>query len=287
MHPSPPTAASGAFSIESYRERLANQTLTVASNMSPPERSGDCFLSTLKETRLCERKGGEIWKLQLPIWRRKFGCIEARWGFQPSCPTQNFYRISLVTKTDFSNAKYDMHTFIEHVYLLQLAARLRLLENFYPLNPQTYDDMFVAELKRLATRINNPAIRQELEELENFGFTRYISASVRNSGDFDARTLDEKTHDIASQLLVGKLFAGYNPDVHGPFSGRFKISVSNAVKNQASKTRSHRRYLPSVPILADELPQKNLPGDTGAIESFGVLCIRGWERLEHTFSIFA
>ena len=88
-----------------------------------------------------------------------------------------------------------MHTFIEHVQYLRLANRLAFLATFFPLDSKAYDALFDTELEKLIARIKDPAVRQELEDIQGFRWTRYIAASVRNSGVNDQRELDERTHE--------------------------------------------------------------------------------------------
>ena len=165
-----------------------------------------------------------------------------------------------------------MNTFLEYTHFRELSASLGLLENFHPLNPESYDSLFVAELKRLAKRIESAEAKKELQAMENFRFTKYIAAAVRSSGVSDARELDEKTHEIVTQLLLGKLFSDYDPNNHGLFLARLKVSVANAVRNMAAKRIAQTRYT-LVPILADELPSRRLPDDSNAIEDFRKLVV--------------
>ncbi len=170
-----------------------------------------------------------------------------------------------------------MHTFIEHVQYLALANRLAFLETFYPLDSDAYDALFEAELEKLIARIKEPTVRGELEDIRGFRWTHYIAASVRNSGVTDPRELDERTHEIASKMLLGGLFTNYDPSRHGAFGHRFRASVRNATLNQRSKDRTRRRYIPSVPISdepgvgipSSEIAGRSLAGsDEGVIEDF-------------------
>jgi hypothetical protein len=160
----------------------------------------------------------------------------------------------------------------------RLQSELRLLEGFletfYPIDPEAYDALFGVELRRLAARLTDPHVRKELEAIEDFAWTAYIAASVRNSGVSDPREVDERTHDIASKLLIGGLFTGYDPTRHGPFGKRFRAAVGNAVRNQVEKTRNRRRYLPSVSInqeqgiSPDDIADRARSDNGAAVEEF-------------------
>lgn len=157
--------------------------------------------------------------------------------------------VTTVEKSARRQHRYRMHTFYYYARLAQIAETLRLLETFYPLDKAAYDSLFSTELKRLAMQTTDPRVRRELEDLEGFSFSAYITAAVRNSGVSDPRELDERVHDVVSKLLLGKLFA-FDP-VNQPFAPRFKRSVANAVRNQVAKDRSRRRHIPSVPITSE------------------------------------
>jgi len=159
-----------------------------------------------------------------------------------------------------------MQTFWEFVHTLHLAESLRLLENFYPLDSDAYDALFAAELRKLA--MQSPKGSKDLKSLEDFGFTRYISAAVRNSGIHDPRELQERSHDVAAKLLLGGLFSNYNPNTHGPFMARFSVAVSNAVRNQVALDRNRRRYLPRAPMSSDQLAARSRPSDETTIQDF-------------------
>jgi hypothetical protein len=170
-----------------------------------------------------------------------------------------------------------MQTFIEWLSTLDLSARLRLLETYFTFNPEQYNQLFEQELEKVIQRVSDPAHRRSLEELRGFQWIQYIAASVRNAGFRDYRDGQEKIHDIATKLLLGKLFRGWE-QTSGPMDLRFKKSVSNAIKNVAEKERNRRHYLPTVPIqqqfqpgsvTADELPVRSDPAnDEKMIEDF-------------------
>ena len=165
-----------------------------------------------------------------------------------------------------------MHTFFEYAQYVTLANRLKLLETFFPLDSGAYDSLFATELKRLAMQTPDPTARKEFEELENFKYTNYIRAAVRNSGVNDPRELDEKVHEVVSKLLLGKLF-NFIPSEHRSFAARFKVSVANAVKNQAIKDQNRQRNFPSIPIShdpnhgisPDQIAARDIPGGDDSI----------------------
>ncbi|WP_166820075.1 hypothetical protein [Thalassoroseus pseudoceratinae] len=173
-----------------------------------------------------------------------------------------------------------MHTFFEHVRIVRLAEQLYLLgENVYDLDFDAYDQLFATELKRLAMQVRHPATRAQLEDMaEKFKFSRYIATSVRRAGFSDEQEVNQITHDIASTLLLGKLFEFDPAEI--PFAARFKTSVANAIRNVVAKQRNQRRLIPSVPISdepgigipSSELAGRNLAGaDEGLIDDFGDL----------------
>ena len=50
---------------------------------------------------------------------------------------------------------------------------------------------------------------------------------------------------MASRLLMGKLFSGFDEKISGRMDLRFKRSVSNGLRNVVEKIRNRRRYLPT------------------------------------------
>ena len=164
-------------------------------------------------------------------------------------------------------------------------ARLQnLLEAaWYSFDPAQYNALFDSELEKVIARVRDPAHRQVLERLKGFDWLSYIIGSVWHAGYRDQRERDEKAHEIVVKLLLGKLFHGYDPRIHGPMELRFRRSVGNAVRNLVAKEKTRRRYLPSVPIAqefvpgsvtAEELPAKSAPEDSQAIEGFRDLVLR-------------
>ncbi|WP_417737030.1 hypothetical protein [Rosistilla oblonga] len=139
-----------------------------------------------------------------------------------------------------------MRTFIYHLRLIELLRPLR--ENFYDLNHAAYDQLFATELKRLSLQAKDPKAKGHLEDMANdFKFTAYVASSVRQSGVQDEQERNQRTHDVISKLLLGKLF-DFDPDAI-PFIARFKTSVANAIRNQSAKQSNRTRLLPSIPIL--------------------------------------
>jgi hypothetical protein len=110
-------------------------------------------------------------------------------------------------------------------------------------------------LEKVIQRTSDPRQRQALAEMTDFDFVGYISASIRRSGVRDQREIQEKTHDLVTKLLVGKLFRGYDETISGPMDRRFKSSVKNAIINQVEKERNRRKFLPSISINQDSSPE--------------------------------
>jgi hypothetical protein len=148
---------------------------------------------------------------------------------------------------------------------------------WYTFDPQTYNRLFNDELEKLIARTSDPARRQTLERLKGFDWLSYVAASVWHAGFRDKRERDEKTHEVVTKLLTGKLFRGYDPRLHGPMDLRFRRSVGNAIRNLAELERNRRRYLPTVSIVgrsepggvtADELPDRTPAEDERVIDDF-------------------
>ena len=154
-----------------------------------------------------------------------------------------------LTETAFGSLNTTMNTFIEHLRQIRIARQLQTLsENFYDLNHDAYDQLFATELKRLSLQAKDPKAKGHLEDMANdFKFTAYVTSSVRQSGVQEEQERNQRTHDIISQLLLGKLF-DFDPD-QIPFIARFKTSVTNAIRNQNAKQTNRSRLLPSIPIL--------------------------------------
>ncbi len=126
--------------------------------------------------------------------------------------------------------------------------QLRLAETYVTFDPKQYDQLFDEELERVIARTSDAKHRQALEKMRGFGWLGYIAAAVRNSGYRDQREVQERTHDIAVKLLMGRLFTGFDERLSGPMDLRFKRSVGNAVRNMVELERNRRRFLPTVPI---------------------------------------
>jgi hypothetical protein len=159
-----------------------------------------------------------------------------------------------------------------------LRLRHLLAETYFSFNPAQYNALFDGELEKVIARVRDPAHKQALERLRGFDWVSYIVCWVRHAGYRDQRERDEKTHEVVTKLLLGTLFRGYNPRIHGPMELRFRRSVGNAVRNLVEKEKTRRRYLPSVPIAqeftpgsvtADELPAPPArDDDSKVIEDF-------------------
>ena len=110
--------------------------------------------------------------------------------------------------------------------------------------------------------------------MRGFNWMGYIAAAVRNSGCRDQREIQEKAHDVAVKLLMGKLFAGFDERISGPMDRRFKNCVGNAVRNMVELEKNRRRYLPTVPIDQAAEPSGMTSGSDG-----GEKIIRDFRRL--------
>ena len=162
-----------------------------------------------------------------------------------------------------------------------LRLRHLLAETYYTFNAQAYNQLFNDELEKVIARVKDP---EALERLRGFDWLAYVSSWVRHAGYRDQREIQERTHDIVVRLLTGRLFAGYDPRIHGPMDKRFKCAVANAVRNLVAKEKTRRRYLPSIPIAQeftpgcatpDDLPAKSVPDDhEKVIEGFRELVRR-------------
>ena len=123
-----------------------------------------------------------------------------------------------------------MTTFCEWLGHLDLLDRLRLLETYFTFDSQEYNQLFADELEKLLGRVTVPAHRQVLERMRNFNWLGYIAASAKNSGFREYRQRQEVTADVASKLLMGTLFRGFDERTSGPFNRRFSVSVANALR---------------------------------------------------------
>jgi hypothetical protein len=166
-----------------------------------------------------------------------------------------------------------MKTFVEWLTHLDLLSRLTLIETYYSFDPVEYNRLFQQELKTLLLRVNDPAHRAALESMRDFDWVAYIASSIRRSGFRDQREVQERTHDLVSKLLVGTLFRGFDERKSGPMPLRFRMAVTNAIKNVRSKEANRRRYLPSVSIA-----QEYQPGGVTDDELMSRLAWRGEDR---------
>ncbi len=151
----------------------------------------------------------------------------------------------------------------------------RLLEAaWYTFDAKQYDQLFDSELEKVITRVKDPAHRQALEHLRGFDWIAYISSWVRHAGFHDRREVQERAHDVVTKLLLGTLFRGYDPRIHGPMELRFKCAVGNAIRNMIQKERTRKRRLPTTSIAqeftpgsvtADDLPAKPARDDDSKV----------------------
>ena len=133
--------------------------------------------------------------------------------------------------------------FIEWLAHRHIETLLRLLEGADYFNPQSYNSAFVAGLDELLGRIHDPAAREQIEAMETFDFGAYIARSLARAG-FTGDNLQEHFHALVVRLLLkpGKLFRGWNPEVHGPLDRRLKNATWNGIRNIAEKERNRRKW---------------------------------------------
>jgi hypothetical protein len=168
-----------------------------------------------------------------------------------------------------------MQTFYEWLSQLNL---LRVLEEtWFTFDAKQYDRLFDGELEKAIARVRDPVCRQSLEGMQGFEWTGYIGAMVRRAGFRDRREQEERTHEVVTTLLMGRLFRGYDERQHGPMDRRFKCAVANSIRNVVAKEQTRRRYLPSVSIgqefepggvTAEELPARLPTDDEKIIDDF-------------------
>jgi hypothetical protein len=163
-----------------------------------------------------------------------------------------------------------METFCQWLGHLDLLDRLRLLETYFTFDAAQYNALFEGELEKLIQRVMDPTHRQVLERMRGFNFIGYISASVNNAGIHNYRQRQEATADVASKLLMGTLFRGFDERISGPMDLRFKKSVGNCIRNIIEKQRNRRRYLPTASAIEFEPAARSSPvhDDEQVIEGF-------------------
>jgi hypothetical protein len=149
-----------------------------------------------------------------------------------------------------------METFWHWLWLRQLLA-----ETYFTFDANQYNALFDSELEKVVARVKDP---RSLEAMRGFDWLAYISSWVRHAGYRDQREVQERTHDIVTKLILGTLFRGYDPRIHGPMDKRFKASVANSIRNLVAKEKTRRRYLPSVPIAQEFTPGSVTPDDLPA-----------------------
>jgi hypothetical protein len=163
-----------------------------------------------------------------------------------------------------------MRTFLEWLTNLDIVARLRLLETYFTFDAAQYNAVFEDELEKLIQRVADPTHRQVLERMRGFDWMSYIAASARNAGFRDYRQRQEVTADVASKLLMGKLFSGFDERISGPFNRRFSVSVANSLRNVIEKQRNRRRNLPTASTSEYEpaVPSSPVHDDDQVVEDF-------------------
>ena len=147
-------------------------------------------------------------------------------------------------------------------------------ESYITFDPKQYNQLFDEQLEKVIAITSDPAHRQALERMRGFNWISYIAASVRHAGFRDYRDGQERIHDVAVKLLMGKLFRGFDERVSGPMDLRFRNSVGNAVRNLIEKERNRRRLLPTIPI-----DQEFEPGIMTSDDDGGERMIRDFRRL--------
>jgi hypothetical protein len=145
-----------------------------------------------------------------------------------------------------------------------LKLRSLLEAAWYTFDAQAYNALFNDELEKVIARVKDPAHHQVLERLRGFDWTGYVAGWVRHAGYHGYREAQEKTHEVVTTLLMGKLFRGFDERVSGPMDKRFKCAVGNAIRNMTQKERNRRRYLPSIPIQQEFVPGSVTPDDLPA-----------------------
>jgi hypothetical protein len=170
----------------------------------------------------------------------------------------------------FGGTAHGTHIYGMETFWDWLRFRNLLEAAWYSFNPAQYNTLFDSELEKVIARVRDPTHRQALERMQTFDWTGYVSSWVRHAGFRDYREVQEKTHEVVTTLLMGKLFRGFDERVSGPMDKRFKCAVGNAVRNLVAKEKTRRRYLPSVSIAqefvpgsvtAEELPAKSARDD--------------------------
>jgi hypothetical protein len=163
-----------------------------------------------------------------------------------------------------------METFYDWLTNLDLLSRLRLLETYFTFDPAQYNALFEDELERLIQRVSDPSHRQVLERMRGFNWIGYVAAAARNAGFRDYRQRQEATADVASKLLMGTLFRGFDERTSGPMDLRFKQSVANAIRNIIEKQRNRKRNLPTTSTAEYEpaAPSSTVHDDEQVIEDF-------------------
>ena len=132
--------------------------------------------------------------------------------------------------------------FLEWLAHRHIETLLQLLEGADYFNPQSYNPAFYEGLNDLLGRIHDPATREQIEAMKKFDFASYIVRSLARAG-FRADSLQEHFHALVVRLLLkpGKLFRGWNPEVHGPLDRRLKNATWNGIRNIAEKERNRRK----------------------------------------------
>ena len=135
--------------------------------------------------------------------------------------------------------------------------RLRLLEAADYFNPSDYNQIFDGQLEKLIHRLPNGEARQQAMAMKGFDWANYIVRSLQRSG-FKDDDIQEFFHQLVVKMLIspGRLFAGWEPQRHGPLDRRYRRSIWNGIRNAQEKTKNRRRWMTShdPSIMAGQFP---------------------------------
>ena len=144
-----------------------------------------------------------------------------------------------------------MFTFYEWLSNLDLINRLRLIETYYTFDHEKLNQVYRDELQKVIERTSDSAQRRSLERLLDFDWIVYIAGAMRRIYR-DYREGQEAISDMATKLLLGKLFRGFtvppsNEDAGDYLLARFKSSLNHALQN-------HRKKRPIAVVTFPRLP---------------------------------
>ena len=150
-----------------------------------------------------------------------------------------------------------MPLFAEWLCRRDVATLLGLLEHAQYFDPAAYNQVFDAELEKLIHRLPNGEARQQAMAMKGFDWANYIVRSLQRSG-FKDDDIQEFFHQLVVKMLIspGRLFAGWEPQRHGPLDRRYRRSIWNGIRNAQEKTKNRRRWMTShdPSIMAGQFP---------------------------------